>query len=72
MSQLEDRVTTKLIAKIEPNLKTMKEQIQTGVCTDLRRLVQEELALQKMGKKKQKDEADDSKGNPEEGKNDKI
>merc|ERR1711954_378537 len=48
MSAIEESVTSKLLSEIEPSLNGMREEIQKSVGLDLRRLVKEEMALQKM------------------------
>merc|ERR1711954_296145 len=68
MTNIEDRVTTKLLSEIEPSLKGMKDQIETSVSLDLRRIVQEELALQKMAEAKIAAEDDMEEGDLEKNK----
>merc|ERR1712081_145386 len=63
-------VTDKLIKEIEPSLGKMKEDIEANMCKDLRRIVQEEVALQRM-KETQEAEAGESEV-PEKNKNEKI
>merc|ERR1711954_591346 len=63
---------TKLLSEIEPSLNSMKTQIQDSVGADLRRLVKEELVLQRMEEtKKGSDESNDEE-DPESKKNIKI
>merc|ERR1711954_446847 len=52
INNIEDQVTTKLLAEIEPSLNGMKTQIESNVNQNLRRIVQEELQLQKMAESK--------------------
>merc|ERR1711954_28471 len=47
ISQVEERVTSKLLKEIEPSLNGMKHEIQESVSVDIRRLVQKEMSLQK-------------------------
>merc|ERR1711954_618704 len=47
MSKVKTRVTSNLLAEIEPSLIKIKGQIQESVGLDLRKLVREELTLQK-------------------------
>merc|ERR1711954_480403 len=47
MSAIEDSVTTKLLSEIKPSLNGMRDEIQKSVGLDLRRLVKEEMTLQK-------------------------
>merc|ERR1711954_226757 len=56
---------TKLLSEIEPSLNSMKTQIQDSVGADLRRLVMEELALQRMGKNKNGSEESNDEEDPE-------
>merc|ERR1711954_465567 len=51
---VEERVTTKLMKEIEPSLNTMKNEIQDYVNLDIRRLIKEEMALQKLAEAKDK------------------
>merc|ERR1711954_631373 len=44
--QVEENVTNKLMIQIKPSLESMKNEVQQAACQDLRRLVQEEIALQ--------------------------
>merc|ERR1711954_21993 len=48
MSSMETSVTSKLLSEIEPSLNGMRDEIQKSIGIDLRRLVKEEIALQKM------------------------
>merc|ERR1711954_365019 len=70
IAQVENKVTDKLIKEIEPSLGKMKEDIEASMCKDLRRIVQEEVALQRMKETKEAEavERDDS----EKKKNEKI
>merc|ERR1711954_126761 len=72
IAQVETCVTNKLLKEIEPSLNLMKEEIQTSVGSDIRRLVQEEMALQKMKENKVIEDAINENGDPEITKNDKI
>ena len=66
MSQIETRVTSKLMSEIEPSLRIMQKDIQDAVGTDLCRLVQEELAIQKCKEATQKPGSmEESKGQEE-------
>merc|ERR1711954_89880 len=65
VSNIEDRVTTKLLAEIEPSLNGMKTQIENSVNQNLRRIVQEELMLQKMAESKSDDNDDKHVSDPE-------
>merc|ERR1712081_167222 len=56
VSNIEDQVTTKLLAEIEPSLNGIKTQIENNVNQNLRRIVQEELMLQKMAESKSDNE----------------
>merc|ERR1711954_279421 len=74
MATIEDSVTSKLLSEIEPSLYGMRDEIQRSVGQDLRRLVKEEMALQKMAEAKKgaaesKEEVDsiDSPPSEEEG-----
>merc|ERR1712112_634897 len=58
VNNIEDQVTTKLLAEIEPSLNVMKTQIENNVDQNLRRIVQEELMLQKMAESKSDDNDD--------------
>merc|ERR1711954_551136 len=57
MAQMESRVTGKLMSEIEPSLKVMQKEIPDSVGTDLRRLVQEELELQRCREAAKKQDA---------------
>merc|ERR1712081_165007 len=52
ISHVEERVTNKLMKEIEPSLNSMKNEIQDSVNVDIRRLIKEEMALQKMAEAK--------------------
>merc|ERR1712115_418406 len=52
ISQVEERVTNKLMKEIEPSLNGMKKEIQDSVNVDIRRLIQEEMSLQKLAEAK--------------------
>merc|ERR1711954_107773 len=54
IAKVEQRVTTKLMGEIEPSLNAMKNEIQDNVNLDIRRLIQEELALQKLAEANEK------------------
>merc|ERR1711954_43602 len=54
ISLVEERVTTKLMKEIKPSLNTMKNEIQDNVNLDIRRLIKEEMALQKLAEAKDK------------------
>merc|ERR1712081_51663 len=57
IGKVEERVTAKLMTEIEPSLVGMKNEIQTSIGTDLRRLVQEEVALQRLKEAKEQEDA---------------
>merc|ERR1712081_46035 len=57
IGKVEVRVTNKIMAEIEPSLNVMKEDIQTSIGVDLRRLVQEEVTLQRLKEAKEREEA---------------
>merc|ERR1711954_378342 len=57
IGKIEERVTTKLMTEMEPSINGMKNEIQSAINVDLRRLVQEELALQQMRNSKELEEA---------------
>merc|ERR1712112_487606 len=65
--QVENKVTNKLLKEIEPSLGQMKDEIQTSMSRDLRRIVQEEVALQRM--KELKEAEDSAEEDPEKKKN---
>merc|ERR1711954_325588 len=67
IAQVENKVTNKLIKEIEPSLGKMKDEIETTMNNDLRRIVQEEVALQKM--REMKEAGDAAEGGPEKNKN---
>merc|ERR1711954_448987 len=52
--QVEENVTTKLMAQIKPSLEDMKSEVQNAACQDLRRLVQEEVELSRRREAKEK------------------
>merc|ERR1711954_530876 len=52
ISHVEERVTNKLMKEIEPSLNSMRNEIQDSVNVDIRRLIKEEMALQKMAEAK--------------------
>merc|ERR1712082_235238 len=52
--QVEENVTTKLMAQIKPSLEGMKNEVQNAACQDLRRLVQEEVELMRRREAKEK------------------
>merc|ERR1711954_21885 len=72
IEKVEDNVTTKLLKEIEPSLGTMKDEIQSSMTHDLRRFVQEEVALQRMREQKDTETAADDKVDPDPNKNNKI
>merc|ERR1712112_527991 len=72
IGKVEVRVTNKIMAEIEPSLGVMKDEIQTSIGTDLRRLVQEEVTLQRLKEAKERDEAGSNTDGPERNKNTKI
>ena len=72
IEKVEDNVTAKLLKEIEPSLGAMKEEIQTSMSHDLRRFVQEEVALQKMREQKETEVVAEDEVDPESNKNNKI
>merc|ERR1711954_491248 len=62
---VETRVTENLMAEIQPSLSIMKHDIQESIGVDLRRLVQEEVTLQKLREDKEKTEEASAKGDTE-------
>merc|ERR1711954_477073 len=72
IGKVEVRVTNKIMAEIEPSLNVMKEDIQTSIGVDLRRLVQEEVTLQRLKEAKDSDDAESDPDGPEYNKNIKI
>merc|ERR1711954_282920 len=52
ISHVEERVTNNLMKQIEPSLNSMRNEIQDSVNVDIRRLIKEEMALQKMAEAK--------------------
>merc|ERR1711954_471842 len=63
LANVEKSVTSKLMKEIEPSLGVMKNEIQDNVNSNMRRLIQEEMALQKIAEVKEK--KDESKKNEE-------
>merc|ERR1711954_172803 len=51
INKVEENVTSKLMKEIEPSLNSMKGEMKDSMCTDIRRIVQEELNLREMKKK---------------------
>merc|ERR1711954_278937 len=47
ITNIESRVTTKLLNEMEPSIVALKDQIQESIGSDLRRLVRGEMSLQK-------------------------
>merc|ERR1711954_342897 len=72
IGKVEVRVTDKIMAEIEPSLGVMKSEIQNSIGTDLGRLVQEEVTLQRLKEAKERDEAGSDNDGPERDKNTKI
>merc|ERR1711954_389091 len=67
IANVEKNVTSKLMKEIEPSLTVMRNEIQDNVNANMRRLIQEEMALQriaeakeKKAESKKKDETDNS------------
>merc|ERR1711954_23268 len=54
LANVEKNVTSKLMKEIEPSLGVMKDQIQENVNVNMRRLIKEELAMQKLAEEKVK------------------
>merc|ERR1712081_119886 len=52
ISHVKERLTNNLMKEIEPSLNSMKNEIQDSVNVDIRRLIKEEMALQKMAEAK--------------------
>merc|ERR1711954_311110 len=63
--QVEENVTNKLMEQIKPSLEAMKTEVQNAACQDLRRLVQEEVNLQRHREAKEKSEEASESGDPE-------
>merc|ERR1711954_261153 len=72
IGKVEVRVTDKIMAEIEPSLGVMKDEIRNSIGTDLRRLVQEEVTLQRLKEAKERDDAVSDPDVPESNKNKKI
>merc|ERR1711954_434175 len=72
IAQIETRVTNKLLKEIEPSLNHMKDEMQTAMGTDIQRIVQEEMALQKMKERKEAEEVIHEEIDTEITKNNKI
>merc|ERR1711954_86721 len=53
IEKVEDRVTTKLMTEITPTLNNMRKELQSAASQDIRRLVQEELELQRIREAKE-------------------
>merc|ERR1712081_52128 len=64
INKVEENVTTKLLKEIEPSLNSMKDEMKNSMCTDIRRIVQEELNLKEM-KEKNVDQAKPEEEHPE-------
>merc|ERR1712112_578874 len=69
IEKVEVRVTNKIMAEIEPSLGVMKTEIQNSIGTDLRRLVQEEVTLQRLKEAKEREDAGSVDDGPERDKN---
>merc|ERR1712081_132185 len=52
MGQIETAVTSKVINELDPKISSLKSELRQDLNTDLQRLVQEELQLQKFKEKK--------------------
>merc|ERR1711954_12540 len=72
ISRVEERVTTKIMSEIEPSLNIMKGEIQTSIGADIRRLVQEEVTIQRLREAKEEEDAASDHEEPENSKNKKI
>merc|ERR1711954_82144 len=72
IAKVKENVTAKLLKEIEPSLRAMKDEIQTSMSHDIRRFVQEEVALQKMREQKEVGEVVLEEAGPETDKNNKI
>merc|ERR1711954_225801 len=48
INKVEENVTSKLMKEIKPSLNSMKGEMKNSMCTDIRRIVQEELSLREM------------------------
>merc|ERR1711954_350 len=72
IGKFEVRVTDKMMAEIGPSLGVMKMEIQNSIGTDLRRLVQEEVTLQRLKESKEREDVANLEDGPEKDKNTKI
>merc|ERR1711954_495106 len=72
INKVEVRVTNKIMSEIEPSLNVMKGKIQTSIGADIRRLVQEEVAIQRLREAKEQEDAASDPEEPEKMKNIKI
>merc|ERR1711954_191133 len=75
ITNIESRVTTKLLNEMEPSIVALKGRIQESVGSDLRRLVREEMSLQKPPPSEPdstEDEEEDKKAEPAKSKKKKI
>merc|ERR1711954_336979 len=54
IENVEEKVTNKLMSEIKPSLEHMRKELQTAASQDIRRLVQEEVELQRMRETKSK------------------
>merc|ERR1712081_15918 len=53
ISNVEEKVTTKLMSEITPSLEGMRKELQTSASQDLRRIVQEEVELMRLREAKE-------------------
>ena len=53
MRLMETSVTAKVINELDPKISSMRNEIREDLCKDMRRLVQEEVQLQKFKEKKE-------------------
>merc|ERR1711954_545220 len=56
LANVEKSVTSKLMKEIQPTLGLMKNEIQDNVNSNMRRLIQEEMALQKLSEAKERED----------------
>merc|ERR1712112_74305 len=53
MRLMETSVTAKVINELDPKISSMRNEIREDLCADMRRLVQEEVQLQRFKEKKE-------------------
>ena len=54
MHMMETSVTTKVINELDPKISSMKSELREDLCSDMRRLVQEEVELMRLREAKEK------------------